>query len=324
MIGRGAFQVSGKVLPDTKKLTYFFLPSPLFANQLKPRLEDQIQKIQDPLSDGQARQANAWLELYTETADSLKKRSSSRRCVRRHAQYFARKAYAISAELFVLCSLSYSISGLPKIPAGPFYDQLEEWWALERPRDSLSKVATTICGHLPQYGEDNWRFSAALPPLSGGNSLPQPDIPGDGRSTEHLITAMQPNQGRNIRRTRDHRDYGHISTTYTDIDNPERRLPKRSRLEPRLSGNPTLFGDGQYLSFSFMRRHMIDKVPEPFRTGMESSKLWKEEQESGGLLVTNCLSLYLPEKIYEDAVLLIRIGYYDGFNISNNLGLGDP
>lgn len=45
---------------------------------------------------------------------------------------------------------------------------------------------------------------------------------------------------------------------------------------------------------------------------------------SGGLLVTNCLSLYLPEKINEDAVLLIRIGYHDGFNISTNLGLGDP
>ncbi|KAM5487032.1 hypothetical protein MaudMau93_004751 [Microsporum audouinii] len=309
-------------------------PSSLFDIQIKPRLEDQIQKIQDPLSEGQAKQANTWLELYTETADSLKKRSSSRRCVRRHAQYFARKVYAISAELFVLCSLSYTITGLPKIPAGPFYDQLEQWWAaLEDPHHSLSKVTTTICGNLPRYGEDRWDFSAGLPSLTGENtaeplathySLPQPDIPRDGRSTEHSISAMQSNQGRNIRRTSDHGDHGHAGTTYADIDNPERRLPKRPRLEPQISGNPTLFGDGQYLSFSFMKRRMIDKVPEPFRSGMESSKLWKEEQESGGLLVTNCLSLYLPEKINEDAVLLIRIGYYEGFNISNNLGLGDP
>ncbi|KMQ41318.1 hypothetical protein HL42_7997 [Trichophyton rubrum] len=210
-------------------------PSSLFDTQIKPRLEDQIHKILDPLSEGQAKQVNTWLELYTETADSLEKRSSSRRCVRRHAQYFARKVYAISAELFVLCSLSYSITGLPKIPAGPFYDQLEQWWAaLEGPHNSLFKVTTTICGNLPQ-------------------------------------------------RTRDHDDHGHSGTTYADIDNPERRLPKRPRLESQLSGNPTLFGDGQYLSFSFMKRHLIDKVPEPFRSGMESSKLWKEEQESGGL-----------------------------------------
>lgn len=175
-------------------------PSSLFDIQIKPRLEDQIQKIQDPLSEGQAKQANTWLELYTETADSLKKRSSSRRCVRRHAQYFARKVYAISAELFVLCSLSYTITGLPKIPAGPFYDQLEQWWAaLEDPHHSLSKVTTTICGNLPRYGEDRWDFSAGLPSLTGENtaeplathySLPQPDIPRDGRSTGKSSVAL--------------------------------------------------------------------------------------------------------------------------------------
>lgn len=69
---------------------------------------------------------------------------------------------------------------------------------------------------------------------------------------------------------------------------------------------------------------MIDKLPEPFRTGMQTSKLWRDEQERGGLSVTNCLSLYLPKKINEDTLLVIRMGYSDGFNISDILGLGDP
>lgn len=85
-----------------------------------------------------------------------------------------------------------------------------------------------------------------------------------------------------------------------------------------------LFDDDPYLSFSFMRRHMIDKLPEPFRTGMKMSKSWKDEQERGGLSVTNCLSLYLPKRINEDTLLVIRMGYADGFNISDILGLGDP
>ncbi|EGE03514.1 hypothetical protein TEQG_02544 [Trichophyton equinum CBS 127.97] len=155
----------------------------------------------------------------------------------------------------------------------------------QRPRDSLSKVATTICGHLPQYGEDNWRFSAALPPLSGGNSLPQPDIPGDGRSTdEQEIIATMDTLVQHIPTLiiqsgayRSARGWSHSFPV-------RKNNPSHDEMQTLiLTGNPTLFGDGQYLSFSFMRRHMIDKVPEPFRTGMESSKLWKEEQESGGL-----------------------------------------
>lgn len=67
---------------------------------------------------------------------------------------------------------------------------------------------------------------------------------------------------------------------------------------------------------------MIDKLPQSFQTGMERSELWKEKQKKGALSVTNCLSLYLPEKINEDAVLVIRMGYNDGFSVSDILGLG--
>lgn len=91
-----------------------------------------------------------------------------------------------------------------------------------------------------------------------------------------------------------------------------------------LPGNPTLFGEGPYLSFSFMRRHMVDKLPEQFRKGIEKSKLWREEQDTGGLSITNCLSLYLPRKVNEDALLIIRMEYSEGFTISDQLGIGDP
>jgi len=69
---------------------------------------------------------------------------------------------------------------------------------------------------------------------------------------------------------------------------------------------------------------MIENLPEPFRTGMQTSNLWRKEKERGGLAVTNCLSVYLPKKKNEDALFIVRIGYQDGFNISNMFGLGDP
>ena len=69
---------------------------------------------------------------------------------------------------------------------------------------------------------------------------------------------------------------------------------------------------------------MIENLSEPFRTGMKTSNLWRKEKERGGLAVTNCLSVYMPEKTYEDALFVVRIGYDDGWNISNLFGLGDP
>jgi hypothetical protein len=69
---------------------------------------------------------------------------------------------------------------------------------------------------------------------------------------------------------------------------------------------------------------MADKLPEPFRTGLQLSKLWREEQEQGGLSVTNCMTLYLPETVNEDTFLLIRMGYKDGYKVSHLFGFGDP
>ena len=67
---------------------------------------------------------------------------------------------------------------------------------------------------------------------------------------------------------------------------------------------------------------MIANLPEPFRTGMKMCNLWRKEKMSGGLAVTNCLSMYLPEIDKEDATLVARIGYRDGFNIFNYSVLG--
>jgi hypothetical protein len=66
---------------------------------------------------------------------------------------------------------------------------------------------------------------------------------------------------------------------------------------------------------------MIEYLPEPIRTYMKNSNMWKSEQQKGGLSVTNCLSLYLPEEHNEDTLLVIRMGYHDGFNLSASLGL---
>jgi hypothetical protein len=69
---------------------------------------------------------------------------------------------------------------------------------------------------------------------------------------------------------------------------------------------------------------MVENLSEPFRTGMKTSNLWCKEKESGGLAITNGLKIYVPERINEDFLLVLRLGYYQGFNIFDLFGLGDP
>lgn len=94
--------------------------------QFKERLEETLNKIQYPLPDSQEKQADSWVELFKEDDESLKRRSKSRRSVRRRARYFVRKMYDIKSQLFVLCCLSFSISDLPTIPDDTFYDEVEK------------------------------------------------------------------------------------------------------------------------------------------------------------------------------------------------------
>ncbi|PGG95594.1 hypothetical protein AJ80_09933 [Polytolypa hystricis UAMH7299] len=303
-----------------------------FESTFKPRLEDNILKIQDPLPDSQKTLTNSWVKLCAETEESLKNRSSTQRSVRRRARYFARKVYDISPELFTLCCLSYTFSGLPKIPPGPFYDRLRQWWASKPHLEPLSKVTSNICSDLP-WNRETIGPSSILSPLTGSRSAPKPlvtrrdlplgqqrDIPGNAPSAGQYQNSSE---GKDSEQTQE-RDHDPVGQTLSNLDEPGEPLSKRPRLESQVLRNPTLCGDGPFFSFSFMRRHMIEKLPEPFQIGIKSSMLWREELERGGLSVTNCLSLYLPEKINEDTLLVIRMGYYDGFNVANILGLGDP
>lgn len=239
-------------------------------------------KIEHPLPDVEAIQAKSWVEVLAETDESLQKRSSSNRSIRRRARYFARKVYSKSAELFLLCSLSYSIYGLPKIPPGPFYKQLEEWWASCPPQKPLALATETICRDLPPHDDksENSPTSASVK-----KSI---ELPPEATSRQFLPTR---HEGRPIGLN------GNQEQNQTEPDRQgeettfDERPSKLPRLEPQALENPNLFGEGPYFSFSFMRRHMIDKLPEPFRTGMQTSKLWRDEQERGGLSVTNCLSI---------------------------------
>jgi len=69
---------------------------------------------------------------------------------------------------------------------------------------------------------------------------------------------------------------------------------------------------------------MVENLPESFRTGMKMSNLWCKEKESRGLAITNSLKIYLPVRTNEDSLLILRLGYYPGFNIFDLFGLGDP
>lgn len=138
----------------------------IFEAQVRPRLEAQLLKIQNPLTEDQQKRANTWIDLLTESEESLNRRSKQRKSVRRRALFFARKVYTIGEELFVLCSLSYSISALPKIPTGLFYDKLEQWWiSIVQPK-SLLDVTKPLCQSLPKNITANKVASAdsSLPP----------------------------------------------------------------------------------------------------------------------------------------------------------------
>ena len=74
--------------------------------------------------------------------------------------------------------------------------------------------------------------------------------------------------------------------------------------------------------FLFIRHHIIKNLSKPFRTRIKISNLWRKEEESGGLVVTNCLSIYMPETLKEEALFILRVGHNNRWNIFNLFGLG--
>ncbi|PWY87099.1 hypothetical protein BO94DRAFT_575221 [Aspergillus sclerotioniger CBS 115572] len=257
----------------------------LFASQFKPRLQSQVQEVQYPLPDVQVNRVASWVDLFAETDQSLKKRSSSRRSVRRRARHFARKVYVICPELFVLCSLSYTISNLPAIASITFYSELEDWWASTSPPESLYKITNATCQSVPRDTENSRNSTEAPPgPSELRNSQECHSSPGErpnvvGRDSmwhNHNVAILYSDPGHD--RYKSSRYEQASSNEINDYLNeePNERLPKCPRLESQVLGHPTLFSNGPYLSFSFMRRYMIDKLPEQFRRGIETSKLWKD------------------------------------------------
>lgn len=118
--------------------------SDVFNTQFRPTLDKKLLNLQYPLPDIERDRIASWNELLAETEESLAKRSRQRRSVRLRARYFANKVYSINTELFILCTLSYSISGLPTIVSELFYSQLKEWWLSKPANKLLSKITQEI------------------------------------------------------------------------------------------------------------------------------------------------------------------------------------
>ncbi|KAH8722733.1 hypothetical protein GQ44DRAFT_711540, partial [Phaeosphaeriaceae sp. PMI808] len=68
----------------------------------------------------------------------------------------------------------------------------------------------------------------------------------------------------------------------------------------------TLLG---YCPFVFTTREMINKLPEPFRTGAMTSNQWGKDL--GGPTAPNCLSLYMQRL---RMMSLIKVAYNWGWN----------
>jgi len=62
-------------------------------------------------------------------------------------------------------------------------------------------------------------------------------------------------------------------------------------------------------------------LPEPFRTAIKNSRLWKWERSQPGLETTGCISTVIPKGEGQDVSLNIWCGHNDGYGISHMLGM---
>lgn len=63
----------------------------------------------------------------------------------------------------------------------------------------------------------------------------------------------------------------------------------------------------------------ISKLPEPFRSAVQNSRLWKWER-SQGLLTTGCWPSLFPKDHTQDASFTIWCGHDDGFQLNEIFG----
>ena len=190
--------VSSRLVPfcflfNYHKLLHEMDATDFFENRFRSRLESQLLEIQGTLTGQQLSRVQSWIELLTETKESLKSRSKQRQSVRRRALFFAQTVLAIGQELFVLCSLSYSISSLGSIPPGPFYDQLERWWRSKVSPRSLRKATDAIRQNLPR-NEDahHYPFTDSSLQTQPGDRVSQPLV---AQSPHHQALLLNTQHG---------------------------------------------------------------------------------------------------------------------------------
>lgn len=142
----------------------------LFESWFRPRLEHQLSRTHPILSEQQKGQLTRWAELLVEADESLLTRSKQRQSVRRRARTFARNVRVISRELFNLCSLSFTISALPSIPDGTFYDYLQTWSTAHIPNMSLTENAKQTDQGVPsKIATNNDSSTLSAPPIEPGD-----------------------------------------------------------------------------------------------------------------------------------------------------------
>lgn len=64
----------------------------------------------------------------------------------------------------------------------------------------------------------------------------------------------------------------------------------------------------------------VDKLPEPFKSIIRHSRLWKWERDKG-MKTTGCLATLFPKDNTQDVSLTIWCGNYEAYNLNTVLGL---
>jgi len=64
----------------------------------------------------------------------------------------------------------------------------------------------------------------------------------------------------------------------------------------------------------------ISELPEPFKTAVQNSQLWKWER-SRGLQTTSCYASLFPKGYTQDASFTIWCGQNDGYQLSKSFGM---
>lgn len=70
-------------------------------------------------------------------------------------------------------------------------------------------------------------------------------------------------------------------------------------------------------------REDLEKLPEPFHTGVKKSDIWKEEEADNGLPITSALTILLSMGIRRDGFFVARLGYDEIWQMSVDLGMGE-